>query len=159
MDGLNWDLLNDGIGNPKNNKSLLLAHQTPPAMSMGVRETAETAVRAGIQHILFTVQPEEVPAAIDAYLKSLKPVPSPHLVNGQLSEAAQRGEKVFQDPEWAAPPATRRGCSRTCKPYDVGHTRPVRQARRTSSTRPRSSNAGARPRICTTAPPRPCARC
>ena len=49
VDGLNWDLLNDGIGNPKNTKSLLLAHKTPPAMSMGVRETAETAVRAGIQ--------------------------------------------------------------------------------------------------------------
>ena len=29
VDGLNWDLLNDGIGNPKNTKSLLLAHQTP----------------------------------------------------------------------------------------------------------------------------------
>ena len=41
MDGLNWDLTNDGIGNPKNTKSLLLAHRTPPAMSMGVRETAE----------------------------------------------------------------------------------------------------------------------
>ena len=70
-------MLNDGIGNPKNTKSLLLAHQTPPAMSMGVRDTAETAVRAGIQHILFTVQPEEVAASMDAYLKALKPVPSP----------------------------------------------------------------------------------
>jgi cytochrome c peroxidase len=68
-DGLNWDLLNDGIGNPKNTKSLLLTHQTPPAMWSGVRETAETAVRAGIKHILFTQQPEEVAAAIDAYLK------------------------------------------------------------------------------------------
>ena len=79
VDGLNWDLLNDGIGNPKNTKSLLLAHKTPPAMSMGVRETAETAVRAGIQHILFTVQPEEVAVAMDKYLKSLqaraKPAP------------------------------------------------------------------------------------
>ncbi len=41
VDALNWDLLNDGIGNPKNNKSLLLSHRTPPAMSIGVRETAE----------------------------------------------------------------------------------------------------------------------
>ncbi|HEY5914869.1 MAG TPA: YncE family protein [Verrucomicrobiae bacterium] len=32
VDGLNWDLLNDGIGNPKNTRSLLLAHKTPPAM-------------------------------------------------------------------------------------------------------------------------------
>jgi len=31
-EGLNWDLLNDGIGNPKNTKSLLLSHKTPPAI-------------------------------------------------------------------------------------------------------------------------------
>ena len=94
-DGLNWDLLNDGIGNPKNTKSLLLAHRTPPAMFLGVRTNAEAAVRAGIEHILFTRQPESVAAAIDEYLKSLKPVPSPHLVHGELSEAARRGGKLF----------------------------------------------------------------
>ena len=32
-DGLNWDLLNDGIGNPKNTKSLLLASEKPPEMA------------------------------------------------------------------------------------------------------------------------------
>src|SRR5204862_1447522 len=58
VDGLNWDLLNDGIGNPKNTKSLLLAHRTPPAMSQGVREDAEEAVRAGIRHILFAERPD-----------------------------------------------------------------------------------------------------
>ncbi len=94
-DGLNWDLLNDGLRNPKNTKSLLLAHRTPPAMWLAVRETAETAVRAGIKHILFTSQPEDVASAIDAYLKSLKPVLSPHLVQAKISEAARRGEKVF----------------------------------------------------------------
>ncbi len=36
-DALNWDLLNDGEGNPKNTKSLLLSHRTPPAMASGVR--------------------------------------------------------------------------------------------------------------------------
>jgi YVTN family beta-propeller protein len=120
-DGLNWDLLNDGIGNPKNTKSLLLAFQTPPAMWLGVRETAGTAVRSGIKHILFTQQAEEVAVAIDAYLKSLKPVPSPHLVRGKLSEAARRGEEVF----------SRAGCAE-CHPlplftdlhqYDVGTRR------------------------------------
>lgn len=85
-DGLNWDLLNDGVGNPKNTKSLLLCFQTPPAMSLGIRETAATAVRAGISHILLTQQPEEVALAIDAYLKSLKPVPSPFLVQGPRSK-------------------------------------------------------------------------
>ena len=93
MDGFNWDLLNDGIGNPKNTKSLLLAYKTPPVMSLGVRTNAEAAVRAGLAHILFTQQPEEVPAAIYEYLKSLKPVPSPHLVHGKLSKAARRGQK------------------------------------------------------------------
>jgi cytochrome c peroxidase len=60
-----------------------------------VRTNAETAVRAGIKFILFTVQPEEVPAAIDEYLKSLKPVPSPYLVHGEMSRAAKHGEKLF----------------------------------------------------------------
>ncbi len=96
MDALNWDLLNDGTGNPKNNKSLLLVHRTPPAMSLGVRETAEMAVRAGIRHILFTEQPAEVADSMDEYLKSLRPVPSPNLVNGKLSPAAERGQKIFQ---------------------------------------------------------------
>lgn len=120
VDAMNWDLLNDGIGNPKNSKSLLLAHKTPPAMSQGVRDTAETAVRSGIRYILFTVQPESVPQAIDAWLKSLKPVPSPYLENGKLSKAAQRGAKLFD--------STRVGCA-GCHPaplftnlrtYDVG---------------------------------------
>jgi YVTN family beta-propeller protein len=97
-DTLNWDLMNDGVGNPKNTKSLLLAHQTPPAMAEGVRMSAEEAVRSGIRHILFTNRPEEEAAAIDAYLKSLRPVPSPHLVDGGLSPAAQRGQKLFESP-------------------------------------------------------------
>ncbi|MFQ5576179.1 MAG: glycosyltransferase family 39 protein, partial [Anaerolineae bacterium] len=46
---------------------------------------AEAGVRAGITHILFAVRPEEEAAAIDEYLKSLRPVPSPHLVDGNLS--------------------------------------------------------------------------
>jgi YVTN family beta-propeller protein len=94
-DGLNWDLLNDGVDNPKNTKSLLLATRTPPLMSLGVRPDAKAAVRAGFDHILFTSQPEEVVNSIVAYLQSLKPVPSPHLVHGKLSEAAKRGEKLF----------------------------------------------------------------
>ncbi|MFO1492771.1 MAG: cell surface protein [Kiritimatiellia bacterium] len=96
VDGLNWDLLNDGIGNPKNNRSMLLAHKTPPAMSLAIRDTAEVAVRAGIRFIEFTVQPPEVADAMDAYLKALTPVPSPALVDGKLSEAARRGQALFE---------------------------------------------------------------
>jgi YVTN family beta-propeller protein len=95
-DGLNWDLLNDGIGNPKNAKSLLLAHRTPPSMWLGVRKSAEEGVRAGLRYIEFNQCREEDASDIDAYLKSLEPVRSPHLVNGKLSESAERGKKVFE---------------------------------------------------------------
>jgi DNA-binding beta-propeller fold protein YncE/mono/diheme cytochrome c family protein len=95
VDGLNWDNLNDGIGNPKNVKSLLQAHFRSPMMWLGVRSNAFVAVRAGIRNSLFTVQPPEVADAIDAYLMSLEPIPSPHLVNGELSPSAQRGKDLF----------------------------------------------------------------
>ncbi len=94
-DGLNWDLLNDGAGNPKNTKSMLFSHQTPPAMASGVRPTAEQAVRSGINHILFSDRPDDQASAIDEYLRSLRPVPSPYLVDGRLSPAAQRGRELF----------------------------------------------------------------
>jgi YVTN family beta-propeller protein len=109
-DALNWDLLNDGLANPKNTRSLLGAHQSGPPMALGVRTNAEAAVRAGIHHILFTEQPEQVPAAIDAYLKSLRPVPSPYLANGHPSAAAQRGERLFM--------SDRTGCA-------ICHPRPL----------------------------------
>ncbi len=109
-DALNWDLLNDGIGNTKNNRSLLYSHRISPSMSLGVRATAEVAVRAGIPHILFTVQPEEVTQAIYAYIKSLQPVPSPRLVNGQFSKSARRGERLFISREV--------GCAR-CHPSEL----------------------------------------
>jgi YVTN family beta-propeller protein len=95
-DALNWDLLNDGMGNPKNTKSLLLSHKTPPAMVTGIRDKAETGVRAGIKFIQFVVRPEEDAAAIDEYLKSLEPVASPYLAGGELSEAAKRGKEIFE---------------------------------------------------------------
>ena len=93
-DALNWDLLNDGIGNPKQTKSLLFSHRTPPVMLSGVRESAEKAVRSGMKFILFATVPEEDTAAIDAYCRSLKPVPSPYLVNGKLSKAAKPRRKL-----------------------------------------------------------------
>jgi hypothetical protein len=95
MDALNWDLENDGQGNPKNTKSMLFAHATPPAMARGVRASAEVAVRAGFEHILFSYGLEEESAAIDAYLKSLRPATSPYLAGGQPSPAAERGRKLF----------------------------------------------------------------
>ena len=95
-DALNWDLLNDGIGNPKNSRSMLLSHATPPVMISGIRDRAETAVRAGFRFIQFVVVPEEVSASIDAYLKALRPLPSPYLQDGALSAAAKRGKDLFE---------------------------------------------------------------
>ncbi len=95
VDGLNWDLMNDDQGNPKNTKSMLLSHVTAPSMATGVRPTAEIAVRSGIEHILFSDRPEDEAVAIDAYLKALRAVPSPRLVDGALSESATRGQAVF----------------------------------------------------------------
>ena len=114
-DGLNWDLLNDGIGNPKNTKSMLYAHATPPSMITGIRANAEIAVRAGIHHIQFTERPEEDAVCIDEYLKALRPVQSPYANN---KKALKWGEALYMQA----------GCH-TChngeyltdgKKYDVG---------------------------------------
>ncbi|MBR6059858.1 MAG: c-type cytochrome [Victivallales bacterium] len=94
-DGLNWDLINDGMGNPKQTKSLLLSHKTPPTMISGIRKDAETCVRSGIRYIQFAVRPPDDAEAIDEYCKAIAPVESPYLVKGKLSPAAQRGEKIY----------------------------------------------------------------
>lgn len=95
-DGMNWDLMNDGVGNSKNCKSLLFSHPTPPSMISGIRETAEWAVRAGFKFIQFFDITEEDAVCVDAYLKSLRPVLSPYLVDGELSDLAKEGRKIFE---------------------------------------------------------------
>ena len=96
MDALNWDLVNDGIGNPKQGKSLIYVHLTPPTMITGIRPDLQACNRKGLTHIQFVVRPEEDGLCLDAYTMSLKPVPSPYLVNGGLSAAAKKGAKLFQ---------------------------------------------------------------
>ena len=124
VDGLNWDLLNDGIGNPKNSKSLLLSHVTPPSMSMGVRYTAEAAVKAGIEHILFTVPSAELTVPLNQWLKSLKPIPSPYLQNGRLSPAAKRGEKLFRSAKTGCASCHTSATFTNLRSYDVGTSSP-----------------------------------
>ncbi|HYW80211.1 MAG TPA: hypothetical protein VE890_11570, partial [Thermoguttaceae bacterium] len=102
-DGLNWDLLNDGIGNPKNTRSLLLAHRTPPAMSRGVRPDMESAVQAGFQFILFNKSTPENHEAVAAYLRSMQPAISPYRIEDRLSPKAERGRALFE--------RSRQGCS------------------------------------------------
>jgi mono/diheme cytochrome c family protein len=95
-DALNWDLLNDGIGNPKQTKNMVYSHLTPPTMVTGIRLDMKTCNRKGLTHIQFVVRPEEDALCIDAYIESLEPVPSPYLVKGALSPAAKRGERLFK---------------------------------------------------------------
>lgn len=98
VDGMNWDLLNDGLGNPKNAKSMVLSFKTPPAMITGVRADMQTAVAAGFRHIQFRQVDDSVIEAVSTYLRSLEPLPSPYLEpNGELSAAAKRGKAVFMD--------------------------------------------------------------
>jgi YVTN family beta-propeller protein len=95
-DGLNWDQQNDGLGNPKNTKSLLYSHVTPPCMITGIRESAELAVRNGILHTLQTRQPETLAADMDTYLKHLSPVESPYLREYKRKDPQQKGRKLFE---------------------------------------------------------------
>jgi len=129
-DALYWDLLNDGIGNTKNTKSLRMAPLTPPVMWRGVRADAGMAVDAGIRHIQFAEPPPEKARAIEAYLRTMKIVPSPALnadvleapktddpscakchnpgvPRGTLSNGAQRGKRLFEG---------KAGCS-ACHPH------------------------------------------
>jgi len=108
-DGLNWDFIHNGIDNPKNTKSLLWAHKTPPMMSNGKMlwrkpklkgytkplTNARTTIRYKIRYLHYAVRPEKDVADIHEYLTSLRPTPSPHLVNGKLSPSAQRGKLLF----------------------------------------------------------------
>ena len=124
-DGLNWDLLNDGLGNPKNARSLVFADRTPPLMSHGVRDNLGACVRAGFVHILFTEPKDHDVQAVTAYLKSLQPVVSPYRkADGSLTDSAARGEKLFNDPQVACAKCHPGPLFTDLTKYDVGTTRP-----------------------------------
>ncbi len=98
-DGLNWDLLNDGMGNPKNTKTMVWADRTPPMMWTGVRENMEQATQKGFMVIQFRDVTDADLEDVRSYLRSLDRSPSPYLVDGKLSPLAQRGEKLFNSPK------------------------------------------------------------
>jgi hypothetical protein len=84
-DGLNWDLQNDGTGNPKQTKSHVFSSETPPTNVSGCRENAEVSA------------PEERVQPTYAFIKSLKPEPSPFLgPDGKLTPDAVEGKKLFE---------------------------------------------------------------
>jgi cytochrome c peroxidase len=113
-------------------------------MAEGVRESAELAVRAGIAHILFADRPEEEAAAIDAYLKSLRPTPSPYLVNGRLNPAAKRGRKLFR--------STRVGCQRCHRPPEYTDLKSHHVGQPSPKTRPKALDTPTLVEVWRTAP-------
>lgn len=96
-DSLNWDNLNDGMGTPKQARTMLYTFDRGRVMATGVRPDAATAVRAGVKYICFNdgVTDEEL-QQLGEYVKSLKAVDSPYLVNGRLSEKALKGKELFE---------------------------------------------------------------
>ncbi len=96
-DGLNWDLPNDGLGNPNNTKTMLLALETPPAMARGVRDSAYTAIGTGFRFISFSNPGQEVIDDVSAYMASLQPERSPYRErDGSLTAQAQAGKVIFE---------------------------------------------------------------
>jgi DNA-binding beta-propeller fold protein YncE len=98
MDGLNWDLLNDGQGNPKNARSHVLSALTPPTNITGCREDARVSARAGYKNIEFQEAPEqEMVEPTYNYIQSITPEPSPYLgVDGKLTPDGVEGKKLFE---------------------------------------------------------------
>ncbi len=124
-DGLNWDLLNDGLGNPKNARALVHADRTPPLMSHGVRKDLWSCVRAGFVHILFTEPTDAEVGAVFEYIKSLRPAVSPYRnPDGSMTAAALRGEKIFADPVVACIQCHHGPLFTDLSMVDVGTSRP-----------------------------------
>jgi DNA-binding beta-propeller fold protein YncE/mono/diheme cytochrome c family protein len=101
MDSLNWDLMNDGQGNPKNTKSHVLSAVTPPTNITGCRENAHVSARAGYLNIEFTTAAtEDIVSATYAYMESLAAEPSPYLgPDWKLTPDAVEGKKIFESQE------------------------------------------------------------
>ncbi len=93
-DGLNWTLRNE-FAAPKNAKSMLYSWWTPPTAWAGVRQNAYESIRAGMNNELFLEPDMEIASYMDTFFMKLKPVPSPRLVKGKLSDAAKRGREIF----------------------------------------------------------------
>ncbi|MBN1673297.1 MAG: hypothetical protein JXR37_19785 [Kiritimatiellae bacterium] len=120
-DGLNWDLLNDGIGNPKNTRSLLWSHKTPPVMARGVRPSYDVAVQKGFQFIQFFQPQSNETELVNAYIRSMEPEPSPYLrPDGRLSARAEKGKALFENPKVGCAQCHPAPLYTDLKLYDVG---------------------------------------
>ena len=120
VDGLNWDLLNDGIGNPKNTKSLLLSHRTPAGNEHGrARNGGDGRPRRHPPHPVHRATGRG-PGSHRRVSQIAQAVPSPVLVKGRLSGSARRGEKLFKDSKVGCATCHPPGLFTDLQPYDVG---------------------------------------
>ena len=92
VDGLSWDLANDGLGNPKSAKDLINAHDTAPAMWGGIRADLDDGVAGGQRFLGFVADPARQKALM-TYLENPEYAPNPFL--GLEPAAAARGERLF----------------------------------------------------------------
>lgn len=93
MDGVNWDLSNDGLGNAKNAKSMHDCCDTPPAMWTGVRTDMDAAVAAGQRFLGFLPDPDNH-LALMAFIGTPRRAPNPYVDHDP--EAVRRGKRVFR---------------------------------------------------------------
>ncbi len=95
-DGLNWDLLNDGMGNSKNTKSLIYSPLTPPMIATGARENVDASINAGFRFIKFVIPSADQLADVRAYLDAKEVERSPYRKGNRMSASARAGKKLFE---------------------------------------------------------------
>jgi YVTN family beta-propeller protein len=91
---LDW-MLAAGVTMQKNTKSLLYAWYTPLMNWSAKRHDCAESIKYGIIQELGMSAQDSVTAPMGEFIKRLKPLPSPHLKKGCLSESAARGRMVF----------------------------------------------------------------
>ncbi len=97
VDALNWDNMNDGVGTPKQARSMVGSWARGRVMASGIRANTAVANRAGLKYICFNESfPESEMRKIDAFTENLTAEVSPYLENGKLSESASRGKRLFE---------------------------------------------------------------
>jgi YVTN family beta-propeller protein len=96
-DALNWILGGGAITAPKNAKSMLYSWWCPPTTWTGRRGHCQQSIVAGIELELFRVPTRDLAAPLDTFFMYLKPMMSPYLVKGRLSELARRGREIYYD--------------------------------------------------------------
>lgn len=97
VDGLRWDFLGDGMGNPKDTMSLVWFHKTEPMNRRATLQSARECTRNGLRSTNMLEASDEDVADLFAYLTWIEPEPSPkRMDDGSLSPAAERGRQLFE---------------------------------------------------------------